>query len=127
MQRSLQLQLLSFLAGLSTLGAVAHPTFDTILFATAFVFGTLLLHVRERLEHRRGTTMGAIGKVIGAALPWGLAALRAWSPMVSSKFPPRLTAAMLVAAAIVPTGILLVDAMLAMRGARGRRERAAED
>lgn len=40
MQRSLQVQILSWLAALSILGAAIRPSFDTILFATAFVVGT---------------------------------------------------------------------------------------
>ncbi|MGZ5969548.1 MAG: hypothetical protein ACXWP4_17870 [Polyangiales bacterium] len=113
MQRSLQLQILSFLAALATLGAALRPTFDTLLFAVAFVFGTLLMQVRDRLEKRREGTLGMLGKVLGAALPWAFAATRAWSH-VGSRLPARLTPSVIVAAAVVPTGIFLFDAIRAL-------------
>jgi hypothetical protein len=119
MQRSLQLQVLSFLAALAALGAALRPTTDTLLFAAAFVFGTLLMQVRDRMSGRRDGKLGALGMAVGAALPWAFAAARAWST-IGSHLPARLTPAVIVAAAIVPTGILFVDAVRALRAPRTR-------
>ena len=47
MHRSLQLQILTWLAGLAVVGAIARPSADAGLFAAAFVLGTALLRVRE--------------------------------------------------------------------------------
>ncbi|MBI2389214.1 MAG: hypothetical protein HYV09_06320 [Deltaproteobacteria bacterium] len=124
MHRSLQIQVLSWLAALATLGAATRPTFDTILFATAFVFGTLLMHVRERLEPKGAPSGRAIGRVLGVVFAWGAVALRHFSSL-GAKFPPRLSTAMLIAAAVIPTGIALIEGTLALLSRRARA-RAAE-
>jgi hypothetical protein len=110
---------LSWLAALASLGAATKPTFDTILFATAFVFGTLLMHVRERLEEDQLPGPRLAGRVEGAMLAWGFVAVRHFT-MLGAKFPPRLSTAMLIAAAVVPTGVVAIEAAL-MFVARRRR------
>ncbi len=126
--KSLQLQVLSWLAGLATLGAALKPTFDTLLFAAAFVLGSILMHVRERLERIEGEPKNAahetIGKLLGVALAWGLVAARAFTAL---PLPARMSAAVLIAAAVVPTGIVAVEAILTMRNARRVRSRAASE
>lgn len=130
MHRSLQVQILSWLAALATLGAATRPTFDTILFATAFVVGTLMMHVRERLEHpetRKASQVGrAFGRVLGASAAWGAVALRHYSAL-GHRFPTRLSTAMLIAAAVVPTGIALVEGALALIARRARPRSAPEE
>ena len=119
MHRSLQLQVLSWLAALASLGAATKPTFDTILFATAFVFGTLLMHVRERMEQGEGKLpLGPklTGRALGAAFAWGVVAVRHFATMV--KFPPRMSASMLIAAAVSPTGIFVVETALSVLARR---------
>lgn len=120
MQRTIQIQVLSWLAALATLGAAVHPTFDTILFAVAFVFGALVLHVRERLVGETPFARVLAGQVVGAAMAWALVALRAFTA-IGARFPAKLSAAMLVAAAVVPTGIVLVELALAASRRVGRR------
>lgn len=126
MHRSLQLQVLSWLAALSTLGAATKPTFDTLLFATAFVFGTLLMHVRERMEEKQPVGPMLSGRALGVAFAWAAVALRHFAPVL--KFPPRMTASILIAAAVIPTGIFVVETTLSVvaRRAKGRvvREKA---
>lgn len=119
MQRSLQLQILSFFAALAALGAAMKPTTDTLLFAAAFVLGTLLMQVRDRMAGRRDGKLGTLGMVIGAMLPWAFAAMRAWSSL-AAHLPARLSTSAIIAAAVVPTGILCVDAVQAVRALRGR-------
>ncbi len=128
MQRTLQIQLLSWLAALATLGAAVHPTFDTILFAVAFVFGALVLHVRERLVADVPFVRMITGQIVGAVIAWGTVAVRAFSSL-GARFPERLSAAMLIAAAVVPTGIVLVELALAASRRRvdGRRTRLPEE
>ena len=127
MQRSLQVQILSWLAALSILGAAIRPSFDTILFATAFVVGTLMMHVHERLQHpevRRTRALGhAVGRVLGASVAWLAVALLHWSMV---RLPARLTAPMLIAAAVVPTGIVLIEGVSALL-ARREKVRAREE
>lgn len=124
MHRSLQLQVLSWLAALATLGAATKPTFDTLLFATAFIFGTLLMHVRERLEDKVGKTPRLVGHALGAAFVWGVVALRHLSTL---KFPPRMSVAMLIAAAVVPTGIFVVESALSLYAAWARNRNPVRD
>jgi hypothetical protein len=121
MQRSLQLQILSFFAALAALGAALKPTTDTLLFAAAFVLGTLLMQVRDRMAGRRDGKLGALGMTLGALLPWGFAALRAWTSL-GSHLPARLSTSAIIAAAVVPTGILFVDAVRALRAPRPARQ-----
>lgn len=111
MHRSTQITVLSWLAALASLGAATKPTFDTILFATAFVFGTLLMHVRERLEEGQQPGPRLAGRVAGALFAWGFVVVRHFTAL-SAKFPPRLSTAMLIAAAVVPTGIVAIEAAL---------------
>jgi len=111
LHRSTQITVLSWLAALASLGAATRPTFDTILFATAFVFGTLLMHVRERLEEGQQPGPRLAGRVIGALFAWGFVAVRHFTAL-SAKFPPRLSTAMLIAAAVVPSGIFAIEAAL---------------
>lgn len=122
MHRSLQLQVLSWLAALATLGAATKPTFDTILFATAFVFGTLLMHVRERLEGKQSTLPHLSGRALGALFAWGVVALRHFAPMV--RLPARMSVAMLIAAAVIPTGIFVIETGLSVVS---RRRSAVRD
>ncbi len=122
MHRSLQLQVLSWLAALATLGAATKPTFDTILFATAFVFGTLLMHVRERLEGKQSTVAHLGGRALGAVFAWGVVALHHFAPMV--RFPTRMTVPMLIAAAVIPTGVFVIEAGLMLLS---RRRSAVRD
>ena len=121
MHRSLQLQVLSWLAALATLGAATKPTFDTILFATAFVFGTLLMHVRERMEGKLAAVPRLSGRALGALFAWGIVALHHYAPMI--KFPNRMSVAMLIAAAVIPTGIFLIETALSVFA----RRRAVRD
>ena len=124
MHRSLQLQVLSWLAALASLGAATKPTFDTILFATAFVFGTLLMHVRERLEGKQPVGPLLSGRALGAAFAWGVVALHHFATFV--KFPNRMTTSMLIAAAVIPTGIFVVETTLSVV-ARRRTVRTVRD
>jgi hypothetical protein len=111
LHRSTQLQVLSWLAGLASLGAATKPTFDTILFATAFVFGTMLMHVRERLEGAQPAGPRIAGRVLGAVIAWAFVAVRHFT-VLGAQFPVRLTSAMLIAAAVVPTGIVAIECAL---------------
>jgi hypothetical protein len=114
LHRSLQIQVLSWLAALATLGAATKPTFDTILFATAFVFGTLLMHVRERMENVENKIPVAPklrGRALGAMFAWGIVAIRHFTTI---HFPVRLSVSMLIAAAVIPTGIFVVEAALSL-------------
>lgn len=111
MHRSTQLQVLSWLAALASLGAATKPTFDTILFATAFVFGTLLMHVRERLEGPKPAAPRIAGTLLGGLIAWGFVAIRHFTA-VGARFPARLSTAMLIAAAVVPTGIFVIECVL---------------
>jgi hypothetical protein len=122
LHRSLQIQVLSWLAALATLGAATKPTFDTLLFAAAFVLGTLLMHVRDRLEGKPQTIPHLTGRAFGAVFAWAVVALRHFAPMI--KFPPRMTVAMLIAAAVIPTGIFLVETSLALVVRRRVRDQA---
>lgn len=129
MHRSLQVQILSWLAALATLGAATHPTFDTILFATAFVVGTLMMHVRERLEHpetRRAQRVGHfLGRLLGASAAWAVVVVRHWTTL-GQRFPARLSTAMLVAAAVIPTGIVVIEGVQTLL-TRGKKVRAARE
>lgn len=146
MHRSLQNQLLAWLAALSVLGAALRPTFDTILFAIAFVFGTTMVFVRERLEPRETRTVDSLphlaGRLLGASIAWGVVGLRqfhgsatggAWTHRLAAlgaRAPARLTTEVLIAAAAVPSAIVLFEggrALLLRRGrARLTREEARE-
>lgn len=122
MHRSLQLQVLSWLAALATLGAATKPTFDTILFAAAFVVGTLLMHVRERLEENKIAFKALMsGRVLGAMFAWGVVALRHFTAL---RFPPRMSVAMLIAAAVIPSGILVVEGAMSLRRRSPARDQA---
>lgn len=129
MHRSLQVQILSWLAALATLGAATRPTFDTILFATAFVVGTLMMHVRERLEHpetRHAQRFGHLaGRVLGASAAWGVVAVRHFTTL-GQRFPHRLSTPMLIAAAVIPTGIIVIEAAGTFF-LRGKKVRPARD
>lgn len=116
MHRSLQLQVLSWLAALASLGAATRPTFDTILFAVAFAFGTLLMHVRERLEEKQPLGPMLTGRALGAMFAWGAVAIRHFAPLI--EFPVRMTVPVLIAAAVIPTGILFVESALSLRARR---------
>lgn len=116
MHRSIQLQVLSWLAALATLGAATKPTFDTILFATAFVFGTLLMHVRERLEGKLPLIPRLSGRAVGALIAWGVVALRHYATVI--RFPNRLSVSMLIAAAVIPTGIFAIETAMSVLARR---------
>jgi hypothetical protein len=130
LHRSLQLQILSWLAALATLGAAMRPTFDTILFAVAFVFGGLLMHVRERFERTGPLKPILIGKALGVVVAWSAVLIRAFTPL-GALAPAKMSPAVLVAIAVIPTGIFLVEVALVLlergRRERGRRIRARED
>jgi hypothetical protein len=131
MHRALQLQVLSWLAALATLGAASRPNFDTILFAVAFVFGALVLHVRERLFGDTKPLRTIAGQAIGTALAWSVVSARAVATTrFPSSFPKAMSTALLAASAIVPTGILVIELVLAgFRRASGKRviERARDE
>jgi len=129
LHRSTQIQVLSWLAGLASLGAATKPTFDTILFATAFVFGTLLMHVRERLDDAQSPGQRLAGRVAGAMIAWGVVAVHHFTAL-GARFPARLSTAMLIAAAVVPTGILAIETAItfvARRRARGYSKLSSPD
>jgi hypothetical protein len=127
LHRSIQLQVLSWLAALASLGAAAKPSFDTILFATAFVFGTLLMHVRERLEDGPKPAAPRIaGRVVGALIAWGFVAVRHFT-VIGARFPARLSTPMLIAAAVVPTGIFLIEGALTLVARRRALSSRAND
>ena len=124
MNRTFQLQLLSWLAALGTLGAHAKGTLDASLFAAAVVLGTLLLLARERLiSPPIGRRARLAGELLGVLAAWGaLVVFRA--PGLAARFPPKLGASALVFAAMVPTMIFVLGRVAAVRGAI-RRSRAA--
>jgi len=128
--RSLQVQLLSWLAALAILGAAMRPTFDTILFATAFVVGTVMMHVGERLAHpetRKASQVGRLaGRLLGASAAWGFVAMRHFTAL-GHRFPARLSTAVLIAAAVIPTGIALVEGIFMVATRRARPRSAHEE
>ena len=129
MQRSLQVQILAWLAALSILGAATRPSFDTILFATAFVVGTLMMSVRERLKPAESRTIGQpkhlVGRILGASLAWAAVGMRHGTSL-SASFPTRLSTSMLIAAAVIPSGIVVLEGVL-MLLARREKSRAARE
>ena len=128
MTRSLQLQLLAWLAALAAIGAVAKPNLDTLLFAVAFGLGTCLLRAREYWrEDRLRPRDRIVGETFGAMVAWGAALGRHAMPDLS-RVPARLDAPTLVLAAIIPSVILLLRAIFAVRTWRAMKafERARE-
>ena len=141
MTRSLQLQVLTWLAALSVLGAMGKSTVDTWLFAAAFALGTVLLRVREGWKHaelagKRDSLWGqsltpevrdlrALGESLGALLAWGAALARMHWPHVVH-VPERLGVGTLVMAAIVPTLALLMRVVDTLRSRARRAARRRE-
>lgn len=125
MNRSLQLQILSFLAALAALGAIAKPNIDTGLFACAFVLGTMLMQARDRVfggetgkaAERRGHI---VGEMVGVIAAWGMALLRS-TKWIAAHVPPRLTLTALIMAATVPSAIFVVGRVASLRARRRRR------
>ena len=130
MIRSLQLQVLTWLAALAVLGAMGKSTLDTWLFAAAFVLGTLLLRVREGWKHaelagKRSSPwresvapdirdLRGLGESLGVMLAWGAALTRMhWSH--DAQVPERLAVGTLVMAAIVPSLVLLTRVVDSLR------------
>jgi len=124
--RQTQLQVLSWLAALASLGAATKPTFDTILFATAFVFGTLLMHVRDRIDGPKPVMPRIAGALLGALIAWGFVAVRHFTA-IGALFPARMSTAMLIAAAVVPTGIFVIECVLGFARRRTAPEPRSED
>ena len=130
MHRSLQLQLLSWLAGMALVGAIARPSVDAGLFAAAFVLGVSLLRVRESwrwAELVEGRRAGAdrssapgvrdrrvLGDLIGACVAWGAVVARAKLPHLGV-LPERLDAPTLAIAAAVPSTVLVLRVANAIR------------
>jgi hypothetical protein len=123
--RSFQLQILTWLAGLAVVGALARPSLDTTLFAAAFVLGTALLRVRESWRWAELVQKGRafsprvrdprwLGDALGAAIAWSAAVTRARVPHVAW-LPDRLDTATLALAAVFPTVTLLLRVVNAMR------------
>jgi hypothetical protein len=140
--RSLQLQLLTWLAALAVVGMIVKPTLDTGLFAVAFALGTALLRIREhmkakdevpRRESQFGNAIGLksrrdtriFGEALGAALAWCAVAARFRFAHVAL-VPARLDVATLALAAIVPSTMLLFGALTALRARRARTRREAD-
>lgn len=119
MTRSLQLQLLTWLAALSVVGAILRPSTDTALFAGAFALGTLMFQIRDRMappSEREPISRRAriSGEAIGVAIALGAAFARmAWP--AASLIPPRIDVGVLALAAIVPSMVLLADVATALR------------
>jgi hypothetical protein len=130
--RSLQLQLLGWLAALAVVGAIATPSTDAGLFAATFVVGAALLRVREswrweeHVERRRGSMRGLrdrrwMGDVLGASFAWSVVFARARFSGVSW-IPRRLDIGTLVLAAAIPSVVVLLRVVnAARRRARLRR------
>ena len=142
MLRSLQLQLLTWLASLAVVGMIAKPTLDTGLFAVAFALGTALLRIREhmmakeevpRRESLFGNAIGLksrrdlriFGEALGAAVAWTAVAARFHWQQVAL-VPARLDVATLSLAAIVPSTVLLFAAITPLRARRARTRREAD-
>ena len=142
MLRSLQLQLLTWLASLAVVGMIVKPTLDTGLFAVAFALGTALLRIREhmktkdevpRRESLFGNAVGLksrrdlriFGEAAGAALAWMAVFARLHWQQVAL-VPARLDVATLSLAAIVPSTVLVFAAVTALRARRARTRRAAD-
>jgi hypothetical protein len=119
--RSLQLQLLSWLAALATLGAYTKGTLDAGLFAAAMVLGTLLFQARERLlgaPSPRGRRW--VGDFLGATCAWGVVLLFR-TQGAAARFPARLTLAALVVAALIPTFVFVSGRVARLVLARTRQ------
>ena len=117
MNRSLQLQLLAWLAALAAIGAVEKPNLDTLLFAVAFVLGTGLMRAREHWkqdEERMRARDRLPGEAIATAIAWGAALLRSLAPEILH-VPARLNAPTLALAAVIPSSLLLVRMYSALR------------
>ena len=142
MLRSLQLQLLTWLAALAVVGMIVKPTLDTGLFAVAFALGTALLRIREhmktkdevpRRESQFGNAIGLksrrdtriLGEALGAALAWlAVGARFHWREV--ALVPARLDVATLTLSALVPSTVLLFAAMTALRARRACARREAD-
>ena len=142
MLRSLQLQLLTWLASLAVIGMIAKPTLDTGLFAVAFALGTVLLRMREhmkakeevpRRESQFGNAVGLasrrdlriFGEAIGAALAWAAVGARFhWQQ--GALVPSRIDVPTLSLAALVPSTVLVLAAITALRARRARTRREAD-
>jgi hypothetical protein len=140
--RSLQLQLLTWLASLAVIGMIARPTLDHGLFAVAFALGTALLRIREHMKAkdeapRRESLFGnatglqsrrdlrIFGDAIGAALAWAAVGARHhWN--ATTLVPARIDVAALTLAALVPSTALLFAALSALRARRARMRREAD-
>ena len=119
MVKAFQVQLLTWLAALAVFGAIARPTFDTLLFAAAFALGTVLLRLREDGGGARGRV---IGEALGVLVAFGAAAARACLPTIAL-VPARLDARTLLLSAIVPATSVLFAAIAVLRGRRARSRR----
>lgn len=128
--RALQLQILTWLAGIAVVGAIARPSLDGALFAGAFVVGTALLRVRESWKWAemaanrssalaRGTLPDVrdrrvLGDSIGVIVAWSAAVARMHWPSVAH-LPNRLDVGTLVLAATLPSAALLLRIVNAVR------------
>lgn len=114
MLRSLQTQILTWLAALATIGAVAIPSTDHALFAAVLLLGAVLANAREHVLARRGRLAVVAGDLIGVALVWAFAFART-STSLGARVPPRLSGGVCVVAAALPTVALLLRAAVALR------------
>ena len=130
MHRTFQLQILSWLAAMSVVGALARPSMDAALFAAAFAFGTVLLRVREswkwaEIFQRRSSVFGratlpevrdlrVIGDALGVVVAWAAVVARKQWPHLPH-VPERLDVGTFVLAATVPSATLLLRVVNAAR------------